>query len=108
LFAVLAAALASPRDTDEGSSRKADAVLTAACFWANVVPSLGFSGLGEVEEDKREKQDCSSLSCAEFTGEAAEVREGEVGPGGGMGCLPFPMPNSGTETPAALNLLIEP
>jgi hypothetical protein len=109
LLAVLAAALASLRETEEGSSRKADAVLKAACFWANVVPSLGLSGLGAVEDDKREKRDCSSFSCTELTGEAAEVREGDAGPGGGKGCLPFPtMPNSGTETPAALNLLIEP
>ena len=109
MFAVLAAALASLRDTEDGSFRKADAVFKAACFWAKVVPSLGLSGLDEVEDDKREKRDCSSFSCEELTGEVAEGREGEEAPGGGSDCLPFPpMPNSGTEIPAALNLLIEP
>ena len=47
LFAVLAATLASFIETDVGSFRKADAVFSAACFCANVVPSEGVSGLGD-------------------------------------------------------------
>jgi len=108
---VLAAVLASLKDTEDGSLRNEDAVFNAACFSANVVPWLGASGLGEDVEDIREKRDCSSLSCVLATGEAvgAELSVGDRD-GGGNGCLDFAplMPNPGTDTPAAPSLFKAP
>lgn len=108
---MLAAVLASLNDTDEGSFRNEDAVFSAACFWANVVPSLGTSGFGEDEEDIREKRDWSSLSCEVFTGEAAGagLRVGDLD-GGGNGVFGFEpvIPKPGTDTPAAPSLFRAP
>ena len=58
LFAVEAVAFASERETEEGSLRKEEAVLRAACFWAKEVPCDGVEGVlvgagaGEVEAER--------------------------------------------------------
>ena len=48
---MLAVALASARDTDEGSLWKFEAVRRASCFWAKEVPPPGVAlgGGGDVE-----------------------------------------------------------
>jgi hypothetical protein len=109
---VLAALLASLKETDEGSFRNAVAVLNAACFWAKDVPSVGASGLGEEEDVSREKRDWSSLTWAELLRDAGGGGDGlgvESRAGGGTAGLLFPpTPKPGTDTPAAPNLLNAP
>jgi hypothetical protein len=114
LFIVEAAARASVMDTELGSLRKLDAVCSAACFWAKVVPSEGAAGaLGEAAPafafvvPRRAKRDCSSFSCWLLLASTCARAEGDEGlsaaaPDG------LWMPNAGTEIPAAPNRFAAP
>lgn len=117
LFAVPAAVLASLNETDEGSLRNEDAVRRAACFSANVVPSLGAraSAFGSLE--RRANRDCSSfmgeLLVGVFEMEVAGLWVRGGGAGGGRTCLPVeppppPIPNPGTDIPAEDKLFNAP
>lgn len=118
LLAVEAAALASAKDTDEGSLWNAEAVLRAACFCAHVVPSAGAgaaagAGDAEGEEDddecSLEKRFVSSFMC-----DRAGAAPGRGGGGGvpgelvALAGLDWPMPRPGTEMPAAPRRLTAP
>lgn len=103
MFAVEAALFASDNESDDGSLWNERAVLTAACFWAHVVPWLGagagavVAGDAEDGDDMRAKRDCSSLNCA---GGVAVPPAGCGLRGGGLGGEAVrPMLNPGTETP---------
>lgn len=63
LFAVVAAPLASEKETDEGSWWNLFAVAAAACFCCHVVPSLWVLVEEEDGLDMFAKRDCSSFSC---------------------------------------------
>lgn len=119
-MAVLAAVLASEKDTDDGFLWKLEAVLRAACFCAHVVPSPdgfagGFAGgLGEEGDDgdddvrNLEKRFWSSLSCDEDVPVGRGGWGGPCEPVSSLEELDRPMPNPGTDTPAAPNLLTAP
>ena len=109
LLTVPAADLASDRDTDDGSLWNADAVLSAACFCCQEVPSAA-GGVACAGGDAAvalvvilEKRFCSSLVCALLA-----PGRGRGGCAGGVDAwsgelagLGRPMPSAGTDTPAA-------
>jgi len=121
LLAVETAFRASDNETEDGSLRNDCAVLNAACFSAIVVPWLGASA-GAEDLPRPENLDCNSFSWGEL-GIPTDVTDGIRGGGptvagldadavefiGGAatGCFP-PIPNPGTDIPAAPNLLNEP
>jgi len=104
---VLAATFASLNDTEDGSFLNADAVLSAACFCANVVPSDGLSDLGDAAVS-RENRDCNSFNWGDAFVCAVGDFVGEFDAGGGNGGFLPSIPNPGTDTPAAPNLSSAP
>lgn len=107
-------ALASERETEEGSLRKEEAVFKAACFSAHVVPVDGAgaaAGEGEAAVERLEKRDESPEIEPEFEAGGVEVplcssTHGLSWFSSEEDC--FPMPNPGTFTPALPNLLRAP
>ena len=107
-------ALASERETEEGSLRKEEAVFKAACFSAHVVPVAGAgagAGEGEAAVERLEKRDESPEIEPEFATGWLEAPLGSSAHGlswSSSGADGFPMPNPGTFTPAFPNLLTAP
>lgn len=107
-------ALASARETEEGSLRKEEAVFMAACFSAQVVPvddEEAEAGGSEAVVERLEKRDerpereglvLSLLPVAAVDSSAHGLSDA------GVGEEVFPMPSPGTFTPAELNLLNAP
>lgn len=110
-----AALRASESVTLEGSLRKLLAVLSAACFSAQVVPVAGGAeGVATWGEDVRmlAKRDWSSLSWEEglrLGTAGGVVTEGEAVRRGGRGGEAWrPISSPGTETPACVRRLTAP
>ncbi len=103
-----AVALASERETEEGSLRSEEAVFKAACFSAQEVPVDG-AGLdvddGEAAVERLEKRDerPDSAVLEALLGSSAHGLSVSSG-----GDAVFPMPNPGTFTPADPSLFKAP
>ena len=107
-------ALASDSETEEGSLRKEEAVLKAACFSAQVVPvdvGEADAGGGEAAVESLEKRDESPEGGEAFPLLLLVGRSDSLAHGFSDSCEDgdvVPMPNPGTFTPAEPSLFNAP
>lgn len=118
LFAVEAAARASDSDTEPGFSRNVAAVLSAAFFCSNVVPSTGGRATPVPGPDADVDADVAGIPSRGNREDNSPIwaLDDIDRVGGGGGALPLAdwlvapvlIPNPGTEIPAALSRFIAP